>query len=215
MSHEEHESVKRELEQTKNKKKAFYFFKGFLITYGVLIILTIISIIIWENISAKDYNTLHIGYYSSLVLLGIIASMMGVCIRNKNPYLSMGMIAAIFGPVFLIIKTDGEQLVEPYTEQPKKKRSHFLIGFLLSIGWGIFYAPFIVIGVLIVVDMYIIGLSGGFVVSFIIVLNGFIGLRRFFFKEKFRYISIGMIISFPLGIISIYLITRIMFVEVF
>ena len=43
-----------------------------------------------------------------------------------------------------IIKRNGEQLVDPYKEQPKKKRSHFFFGFFLSIGLMIFYTTYFV-----------------------------------------------------------------------
>ena len=118
----------------------------------------------------------------------------------------MGMIAAILGPLFLIIKRNGEQLVEPYTEQPEKKRTHFLKGFLLSIGLVILYLPLIFGGVILgltVLGWHGWGLDvGPFILIIIIGLNSIIGVLIFFLKEKLRYISRG-IITFLLGSLAL------------
>ncbi|MHA1476390.1 MAG: hypothetical protein ACTSQ5_14545, partial [Promethearchaeota archaeon] len=50
MSNEENESVNRESDQTKNKKKVFDFFKGLLFPFVLLIFLNIIWILIYLSI---------------------------------------------------------------------------------------------------------------------------------------------------------------------
>lgn len=179
------------------KKKKLDFFKGFLITYGVLIILTIISSIIRDNISYYTHSSSYLNdkksveyiYFSSLGALGIIISLIGAITRKKNPYFSMGLIAAIFGPVFLIIKTDREQIVEPYTEQPEKEKVHFKNGVWLSIGLLILYLPLFYFGFMTQNVPVVL------VTVIVIALNIFIGVMILFYIEKLRYISKGMIVA--------------------
>ena len=123
--------------------------------------------------------------------------------KKKNRYNLMGMIAAIFGPIFLFIRRNGEQIVDPYMEHPKKKKiSHFSIGFLISIGLVILHTPVLlfgyVIGAMFIVELLEFGFGAMvwfLVVISAIVLNIIIGVLLFFFKEKLRYISMGMITS--------------------
>ena len=199
MSNEENEG--REKIEERVKINVLNFLKGFLITYGVLIILMIISIIIRKIISYDHRNTIFIVSLSSLFVLGIIMTVVGLKNQNKNPYISMGLIAAIFGLAFLVIKTNGEQIDYPYAEHPKKKRTHLMVGFLLAMGLLILY--------LFVFIYYLFGmfqlmdLRGPGIILFLIsmlFLNIFVGVPIFFFKEKLRYISIGIISSIPVVI---------------
>lgn len=109
----------------------------------------------------------------------------------------MGKIGAIFGLLFLIIKRNEGEPLDPYMEHPKKKKNHFLYGFLLSIGFLILYLPLMLFGLVAarVFDFW------SLVVVFIILLNIFTGVPIFFFKEKLRYISIGMIPLLLFGIL--------------
>ena len=204
MSNEENEG--REKIEERVKINVLNFLKGFLITYGVLIILMIISIIIRKIISYDHRNTIFIVSLSSLFVLGIIMTVVGLNNQNKNPYISMGLIAAIFGSAFLVIKTNGEKIDYPYAEHPKNKRTHLMVGFLVAMGLLILY--------LLVFICCLLGmfqhLQGPGIILFLfsmIFLNVFLGVPIFFFKEKLRYVSIGIISSIPmvilLGLLSI------------
>ena len=84
--------------EEREKKKISDFLKGFLITYTVLIILSITSIIMRAFIiSYKFWDTLTIVSFSSLLVIGIALSGIGIISQKKNQYISKGMIAAIFG----------------------------------------------------------------------------------------------------------------------
>ncbi|MHA1476030.1 MAG: hypothetical protein ACTSQ5_12695 [Promethearchaeota archaeon] len=205
LSREDHENVNRELDQT--KKKAINFFKGFLMTYGLMILLSITShfIISYVYLCPSYLNPYYhkeilftfpcgdlriiLRVLISLVIFVILIIVIDGFTRNKNPYTWIGKINAIFGLLFLIIKTNGEQLVDPHTEDPEKKKKHILFGFLLSIGLLIIYFPLFFWGG---ITTELFGIWS-LVVVFIILLNISLGVLIFFFKENFRYISIGMI----------------------
>jgi len=95
-----------------------------------------------------------------------------------------------------IIKKNEDPFVEPYTEQPTKKKTHFIIGFFLSIGLVILYSPLIYYGTDIMITTFFFPIP---VLIGVILLNIFIGLLKFFSQEKLQYISIGMIPSFIIG----------------
>ena len=104
------------------------------------------------------------------------------------------MIVPIFGISSLLIKRKGEKLVEPYTKQPEKKRSHFFIGFLLSIGLMIYY----IASILLAEHTRSPELIWGYV---IIGLNTYLGVVIYFFKENLLYISAGKISTFPIALL--------------
>ncbi|MHA1560751.1 MAG: BspA family leucine-rich repeat surface protein [Promethearchaeota archaeon] len=171
---------KEKSREVDGKKKMSYFVMGLLIIHGLLINFVFIHIL--------DGGVIEpIIIFSSLLLLGITMSLIGVYLQKVNPYISKGMIAPIFGITFLLIKTNKEQLVDPYTVQPKKMYSHFFIGSLLSIGLMIYY----VASIFLALDTE----SGdGLIWGYIIIgLNTYLGVVIYFFKEKLRYISVGII----------------------
>ncbi len=173
------------------------FFKGFLMIYGIMLIFNIIYFFIFLLANGIFDNLV---YFSILVAFEIIICVISINKRNKNLYVSMGMISALLGPAFLIIKRNGEQLVNQYTLQPKKKIFHFLIGLLLSIGLMVLYIPLTYLGWR-SSNEKLWFLS----IVIIILLNNSIGLSLFFFKENLRYISLGIVLLPLMGIIPLLL----------
>jgi len=186
------------------KKQVLDFGLGFFLIIGESLV-----VFIPLNISLifhADQVEIPIGIIFVLIILPIfiiIDIVLFVRFFKKNRYSLMGMITAIFGPLFLFINRNGEQIVDPYMEHPKKKKiSHFSIGFLLSIGLVILHTPVLlfgyVVGAMFIVELLEYGFGAMvwfLVVISIIVLNIIIGVLLFFFKEKLRYISMGMITS--------------------
>ena len=189
--------------KNREKKKIFDFFKGFLMTCCILIFFNMI----WLFIFYLDPFNLYLELFNLIFtfLLGIPIIIISVLAQKKNQYVSMGMIAAIFGPVFLIIKINEEKVVVPDTEQPEEMASHLLIGFFLSIGLLIIYSPLLghVFLASRVENIGKVALAGIMVYGMFI--NILIGLRKFFLKKKLRNISIGLvpvllIMILPLGL---------------
>ena len=167
-------------------QKFFFKEKFRYISFGIMLLLSFGIIILMV---LESYQTIfYIVFIPLFILLNSFFGVLLFSFKEKHHYILIGMNTAIFGPALLIIKTNGEQLVDLYTEQPEKKRAHFLFGFCLSIGLTILYTPFIFFGVF----------MGNFslwplTLIIIIVLNIFFGMIIFFFKRKLWYISIGMI----------------------
>ena len=108
----------------------------------------------------------------------------------------MGIICAIFGPLFLKIKRNEDLFTEPYSEHPEKKKTHYIIGIFISIGLAILYSPFIITGI-----QWIIWLSYPFpaLLFGLIIFNNFNGVLKFFRSEKLKFISKGMGPAFLIG----------------
>ena len=168
------------------KKKVVDFIKGFLIMYCSFGIL---------NFSVLLINAFGIwAYICGLIIIGILFSVIFKRNRNENPNIPMGMITAIFGLAFLYIKGNGEPLVDPYTENPKKRKTHFYFGILLSICLVILHIPSLYLGYLFSTAFGLLAV----VIMSIILLNIFVGVLMFFYKENLQQISKGFIFSIPL-----------------
>ncbi len=104
------------LEEEK-KQKIIRFLKGFLISY------ISIAFFIFLLFVGDEFG--FFGYLSTLIPLGILISVFLVSLKKNKHYIAMGLITAILGPAFQKIKKGEDLFVEPYTEQPKKKKSTF------------------------------------------------------------------------------------------
>ncbi len=175
------------LEEEK-KQKIIRFLKGFLISY------ISIAFFIFLLFVGDEFG--FFGYLSTLIPLGILISVFLVSLKKNKHYIAMGLITAILGPAFQKIKKGEDLFVEPYTEQPKKKKAHFIIGCFLSIRLVILYSPLIYYGTAIMITTFFFPIP---VLIGVILLNIFIGLLKFFSQEKLQYISKGMIPSFIIG----------------
>ena len=169
----------------------FHFLIGFVFSTGLVILYMLLIFLGVRNFEVWWFLTV-------ITFLTIFAVVLKIFFKHRLRYISIGMIAGIFGPLFLIIKRNGEKLVDQYTEHPKKKRSHFIIGLMLSIGLLILYLSIIYFALMMVrPDLWHI------VIVYFILLNIFIGLLKFFSKEKLLYISKGLI---PLSLVAFLLI---------
>ncbi|MHA1560809.1 MAG: hypothetical protein ACTSPA_01670 [Promethearchaeota archaeon] len=175
------------LEEEK-KQKIIRFLKGFVISY------ISIAFFIFLLFVGDEFG--FFGYLSTLIPLGILISVFFVSLKKENYYIVMGLITAFFGPAFNIIKKNEDPFVEPYMEQPTKKKTHFIYGFILSIGLVILYSPLTYYGTDIMMTTFFFPIP---VLIGAILLNIFIGLLKFFSQEKLQYISKGMIPSFIIG----------------
>ncbi len=85
-----------------------------------------------------------------------------------------------------------KRLVDPYMEHPKKKRKHFIIGCLLSIGLVILYLPPLAGGMMFIhIDLW-----WPLILIIIIELSIIIGVLMALFKKKLWYIMKGMVLVF-------------------
>lgn len=183
-------TVKEEWNNIKEFEPLNDYFKGFMRIHVVISILNLLYFItILLTYTLEDEIFQPILYILILIFFTIIISVISFFTRNRNRYKSIGMITAILGPLLYFFKKEGKQFVDSYTDHPKKKKIHFLIGFLLSIEFLINITPLILLGWLWSQwDLWIIP------TIIIMVLNNSIGLLLFFLRENLRYISLGMVL---------------------
>lgn len=172
--------------EEKEKKKVVDFIKGFLITYCLFVI---------PNFLVLFINTRGVPVFLlNLMCAGILLIILVKKSRIEHPYISKGMIVAIFGLVYLYNMGNREPIVDLYTDNPKKRKSHFVFGILLSIGLTILYLPLLGLGYKFATALGVVAL----VIMGILLLNILIGVVAFFFKENLLQISKGVIFSIPL-----------------